>query len=179
MLVQTSFLDVKLASSETNSPILFSSSLCRQLNMLQELVGSCLRPIAHIESSDAVMSIVDKFESQGVFKGVGLIKNYKCVVEVDETVRPVSSAPARLPPAILEEVDTKLKQMIDDGIIRKIEEPTDWCSRLVIAKRKSGDLRVCADLRDLNKALKRELFQMPEPIRKTFRISGGPRCNRC
>ena len=84
-------------------------------------------------------------------------------MEVDETVPAVSSLPARLPLAVLVEVEAKLKELCLEGIIRKIEEPTDWCSRLVIAKRKSGEIRICTDLRAVNNALKRSVFQMPEP----------------
>ena len=60
----------------------------------------------------------------------------------------------------------KLKEMEDDGIIVKEEEPTPWVSSmLVIEKRKvnnqgkyippsKNDVRICIGPRDLNRALK-------------------------
>ena len=40
-------------------------------------------------------------------------------------------------------------------VITKMDEPTDWVSSLVIVVKKNGDLRICLDPRDLNKAIKR------------------------
>lgn len=47
------------------------------------------------------------------------------------------------------------------GVIKNIEEPTDWVSSLVIVLKKHGALRICLDPRDLNKAIKREHFRLP------------------
>lgn len=42
-----------------------------------------------------------------------------------------------------------------------MDQPTDWVSRMVLATKKSGKLRVCIDPRPLNKALKRERYPLP------------------
>jgi hypothetical protein len=48
------------------------------------------------------------------------------------------------------------------GVIRKVDEPTDWVNSLVVAeKHKTGKLRVCLDPRNLNLRIKREHFQLP------------------
>ena len=39
--------------------------------------------------------------------------------------------------------------------------PTDWVSNVVIATKPSGDLRICIDPKELNKALKRERYPIP------------------
>ena len=44
-------------------------------------------------------------------------------------------------------------------MITPVQQPTDCVSNLVVTK--SDDLRVCLDLQELNKALKREHFQLP------------------
>ena len=46
-------------------------------------------------------------------------------------------------------------------VIKKIDEPTEWVSLLVIVQKKTGALRICLDPRDLNKAIKREHFKLP------------------
>ena len=46
-------------------------------------------------------------------------------------------------------------------IICKYNEPTDWVSALLTAEKPNGQLRVCLDPRPLNKAIKREHFQIP------------------
>ena len=42
-----------------------------------------------------------------------------------------------------------------------MDEPTPWCSQLVIASKKNGDIRVCLDPKELNKALLREHYTLP------------------
>ena len=48
-----------------------------------------------------------------------------------------------------------------DGIIAKVTEPTPWVSSMVVVREKNGDVRICIDPRDLNKAVKRCLYPMP------------------
>ena len=47
------------------------------------------------------------------------------------------------------------------GIIERVTEPTDWVNSLVIVHKANGKLRICIDPRDLNKAIKRQHFQLP------------------
>ena len=46
-------------------------------------------------------------------------------------------------------------------MITHVQQPTDWLVKLVVIMKKSGDLRVCLDLQEFNKALKRQHFQLP------------------
>jgi len=50
---------------------------------------------------------------------------------------------------------------VDQGILATVTEPTDWISSLVVTTKKSGDLRICIDPKDLNKGLKRAKYTMP------------------
>ena len=45
------------------------------------------------------------------------------------------------------------------GVITRTDEPTGWVNSLVVVK-KNGDICVCMDLRDLNRAIKREHYKM-------------------
>lgn len=56
---------------------------------------------------------------------------------------------------------TELDRLTDLGVIAPVDEPTDWVSNIVIATKSSGDLRVCIDPKELNKALKRERYPIP------------------
>ena len=47
------------------------------------------------------------------------------------------------------------------GVIRKVEEPTDWVNSMAIVEKPYGSLRICLHPRLLNKAIKREHFQLP------------------
>ena len=58
-----------------------------------------------------------------------------------------------------------LKQHLDklqeDGIIEKVDLPTDWISAIVVAKKSNGDIHLCLDPKPLNKALKRCKYPLP------------------
>ena len=43
----------------------------------------------------------------------------------------------------------------------KVEEPTDCVSSIAIVEKSDGSFRYCLDPRQLNKAIKREHFQLP------------------
>ena len=61
--------------------------------------------------------------------------------------------------ALIPKLDKELDSMLADGIIVPVEEPTDWANSLVVREKPNGSLRVSLDLRDLNKAIRREHYQ--------------------
>ena len=75
-------------------------------------------------------------------------------IKVDEEITPIVKAPRRIPAAVRNDVKQELTRMEGLGVIRRVEEATDWVSSMVAAKKKSGEIRVCLDPRDLNKAVK-------------------------
>ena len=48
-----------------------------------------------------------------------------------------------------------LAELEEKGVIEKVQEPTDWVSSIVVARKSNGNIRLCLDPRPLNKALKR------------------------
>ena len=106
-------------------------------------------------SSDPLKIFADVFaEEQGSLEGVAHL-------ETDPTVTPVISPSARIPLAMKNKVKDELDRLEKADIITKVDEPTSWCSRMLVATKKSGKLRVCIDPRPLNKALKRERYPIP------------------
>ena len=45
-------------------------------------------------------------------------------------------------------------------VIQKVDEPTDWVNSMVTIVKPNGNLRICIDPRDLNKAVKRDYYPM-------------------
>ena len=80
-------------------------------------------------------------------------------VEPDAT--PVVVPSRRIPTALKEPFKKELGRLVRGKIISQVEQPTPWVSSLVVTTKKSGALRICIDPRPLNKALKRETYQMP------------------
>jgi hypothetical protein len=47
------------------------------------------------------------------------------------------------------------------GLITKVSHPTDWVSTMVVARKSNGDIRICIDPAYLNKAIKRQHYEIP------------------
>ena len=60
-----------------------------------------------------------------------------------------------------------------DDIIAKVAEPTPWVSSMVVVRKKNGDVRICIDPRDLNKAVKRCYYPMPTIEEIVARLPGA------
>ena len=81
-------------------------------------------------------------------------------IEVDLTVTPVINPQRTIPAALHDRVKEELDDMEKRGVVRKVEEPTDWVNSMAIVEKPNGSLRICLDPRHLNKAIKREHFQL-------------------
>ena len=80
---------------------------------------------------------------------------------VDTNTVPVAIATCRSPINLKEKIKKKLDEMTEMNVITKVDEPTDWVSRMVASIKKNGDIRIRIDPQALNAALKRELHPLP------------------
>ena len=61
-------------------------------------------------------------------------------IEIDPTVKPSQNPPRKAPVATKGAIKKKINQMIKEGILANVSEPTDWISNMVAAKKSNGDL---------------------------------------
>ena len=59
------------------------------------------------------------------------------------------------------------------GAIEKVDQPTEWINSIVIVEKPDGNLRICLDPKDLNRAVKREHFQLPTATEITSKLTGA------
>ena len=52
-------------------------------------------------------------------------------------------------------------------------QPTDWVSSIVYSRKASGQLRICLNLKDLNKAVKRPHYRTPTLDEVTHKLAGA------
>ena len=52
--------------------------------------------------------------------------------------------------------------MLNDGVIEEATQPSPWVSNLVVVPKSSRGVRVCCDLRELNKEVIRERHVLPK-----------------
>ena len=63
--------------------------------------------------------------------------------------------------ALKAKLKAELRRMTKLGIIQPIKDPADWVSSRVTVIKPNEKLRLCLDLKDLNKAIKREHYKLP------------------
>ena len=82
-------------------------------------------------------------------------------LQIDKDFQPMQLPAHRIPIVMQEKLEKELDTLEQQGIIVKVDVSTDWVSCVVVEQKKNRKLRVCLDLRPLNKALKRAHYPMP------------------
>ena len=115
---------------------------------------------------DLMAAYPEQFDKMGKLPG-----EYHIVLERGS--QPVIHAPRKCPIHLKDELKQELDDMEQKGVIKKMTEPTDWVSSIVISRRKNGKLRVCLDPKDLNKAIKRCHHKTPTLEEITHKFAGS------
>ena len=94
------------------------------------------------------------------FDTIGNFKE-KAKLILKEDAEPFIDHPRKFAIHIKEDLKRELDKMKNDGIIRKIQGHTDWCSSLTLPRKKDGSICVCLDPQKLNMNLKRYPYKIP------------------
>ena len=121
-----------------------------------KLPGSREAPIYHEPGTVSCKTVEDlkklypnSFDRLGSLKGAYNIR-------VDPTVKPVTHARRKVPIESKEAIDKELDYLIEEEIITEQVEPTPWVSSVTFPRKPNGEVRVCLDPSNLNKAIIRE-----------------------
>ena len=97
-----------------------------------------------------------------LFRGIGKFPVKPVDLEINPEIDPFQTPPCRVPVAMKDKFDAEIKQMVDDGIISKLDTSTgkapEWLSSFVAVKKPNGSLQICLDLQPLNAALCRPVY---------------------
>uniref|UniRef100_A0A8C2EQ68 Gypsy retrotransposon integrase-like protein 1 n=1 Tax=Cyprinus carpio TaxID=7962 RepID=A0A8C2EQ68_CYPCA len=96
----------------------------------------------------------DQFDKIGSFSGTA-----KLILK--ESANPFIDPPRKCSIHIKDKLQDELNRLVDQGVLRKVEEHTDWCSSLAFSTKKDGSLRICLDPQKLNASLKRCPHKIP------------------
>ena len=91
----------------------------------------------------------NSFDRLGSLKGAYNIR-------ADPTVKPATHARRKVPIKSKEAIDKELDYLIGEEIITEQVEPTPWVSSVTFPRKPNGEIRVCLDPSNLNKAIIRE-----------------------
>ena len=180
--------------ADVKSPPVIGLSVCKQLDLVRkgpncvEIATVNVKPEASVKAKTKVTSsnataapptkrqkpltkewILENYKD--VFEGLGAFeKPYH--IDVDPSVTPVIHAPRRVPFSVQERFKEKLDEMVQKGVIRKVDQPTDWVNSIVTVEKKNGELRPCLDPKDLNRAIRRERTYINTPSDVLARLAG-------
>ena len=93
--------------------------------------------------------------------GVGRISDIKIKLRIDPSVQPVSQRHRCIPFHVQKDVEAELDRLEKLDIIEKVDGPTPWVSPIVVVPKADGGVRLCIDMWEPNKAIKREKHIMP------------------
>lgn len=96
----------------------------------------------------------------------GCAKNYVHKVKMHENFIPVQQKLRRLPFSVRDAVSTELNRLLAADIIERVDA-SPWVSPIVVTQKKSGDIRMCVDLREPNKSIVVDSYPIPH-IKELF-----------
>ena len=140
-------------------------NLIHKPNDKGKLPGSREAPIYHELGTVSCKTVEDlKKLYPNSFGRLGSLKGaYN--IRVDPTVKPATHARRKVPIESKEAIDKELDYLIEEEIIMEQVEPTPWVSSVTFPRKPNGEVRVCLDPSNLNKAIIRE-HHMPMTVEK-------------
>ena len=144
-------LGVYTLHMQNKAPTFDQSKLLPQLTEVSQ-TGTTEGRIRSVE--DLMRRYTKQFDVIGKFKG-----EYHMVT--DPNVPPSQHAMCKIPIEYQEKIEQELDRMEEQGIITQVTEPTEWVNSITYPVKPNGDLRICLDPKDLNKAIIREHYKAP------------------
>ena len=147
---QSTSLKSNFYIAKGSSGNLLSCQTAERLGILKITINTAISSPNHIED-----------EFQDLFGGIGKIKNSQVQLHIDTDITPKQQKHRRIPFHIRKDVERELQRLEDLDIIEKVDGPTPWISPIVVVPKKNGETRLCVDMREANKAVRREKHPMP------------------
>ena len=162
---------LKKGSRETEETVYVVRSLHRPL--LGRPAIESLRLVKRVNAIGSKTSDNIKQQFPKLFTGLGKLEgNYHICLKPG--AKPYSlTTPRRVAVPLLPQVKKELTRMEQLGVIKKIEEPTEWCAGLVVVPKQSGKVRICVDLTKLNENVCRERHPLPAVEQVLAQVSGA------
>jgi hypothetical protein len=143
-------------------------------NLQHNLLGlPAIRALEMLTSVDTV-SLPIKEQFPALFSGLGNFQRCEYNIQLAANAKPFALyTPRNVPLPLRDKVKTKLERMEKLGVIAPVEEPTEWCSGMVVVPKKSREVRICVDYRALNESVLREVHPLPTVDETLAQLSGA------
>eukprot|EP00731_Ephydatia_muelleri_P009037 Em0004g1375a len=123
------------------------------------------------ESGDYATRILHSYPD--LFTGLGTLgEEYKICLRPH--AQPFALyTPWRVALPLMNAVKEELERMVELGVIRPVQEATEWCAGMVVVPKADGKIRICVDFTKLNESVCRELHMLPCVEQILAQLSGA------
>ena len=104
-------------------------------------------------------SLQEEFEY--LFGGIGRLRNKMVKLHVDPDITPRQLPHRKIPFHVCGDIEMELERLERLDIIERVEGPPPWISPIVVVPKKPGEVWICVNMREANKAVKAEKHLMP------------------
>lgn len=94
-------------------------------------------------------------------------------IKLVENSTPAVHAPRRTPFTLREKVIEELHRMEKLQVVKKVDEATEWVNSMTVTEKPNGQIRVCLDPTDLNRAIIREHSPLPSDEEIMTKLGGS------
>ena len=101
------------------------------------------------------------------------LKGTLVTLDIDVTVKPVAMKHRRIPFHLRSKVENEINRLLDAEVIEIVAEPTGWVSPVVIGNKQNGDIRLCVDMTEPNKCIKRIHHVIPTIDDIKYKVNGA------
>ena len=126
--------------------------------------------------SSAIENLIAKLKKEFAEEftpGLGKCTKMNAELKLKQNVQPVFKRKRNVPFASLDKINQGLYRLENVGILSKTEY-NQWAAPIVYVKKKSGEIRVCADFSTgLNTALEDFHYPLPSPEEVVTKLNGG------
>ena len=95
----------------------------------------------------------------------------KHIIPIKAGVKPYQQPLRKMHPKLEPLIQSKVKKMLDARIIFKVRH-SEWVSNLVPVRKKSREIRLCMDFRNLNRASDKDNYLVP-PMEQLLQMVSG------
>lgn len=127
----------------------FSLPTCDKINLIKRVNE------LEVDNKNVFIS-----KNMDVFTGLGQFPDLYNL-ELIDNCQPKIVPYRRVPIAVRDKYELKLKSLIDQGVVDYVNRPTDWTNHVVVIEKPNKTLRICLDPQHLNKNIKDEQFPIP------------------
>ena len=143
---------------------------CEKLDLVRQIHVINTDVIEEKTTKASTCRVADEFPD--VFKGLGCLPiQYK--IQLKDNSVPVIHPVRKVPINLKERLRKELNRLTEMEVIKPMNEPTEWVNSLVIVEKKSGDVRLCIDPKDLNKNIRREHYHINTRTDITSDLAGS------